>query len=647
VVFAEFNEGVKPIGDLPAPEIFDALFDKWADEALRDAGFQAEKPTQGNRIPIIVKRKVAQLCEMKICFPDSKPACFRIADSKKGEGGPYNRFTYSSGLKRIYPNYEYLVQIATFRDLVVEYGYDPKWMKFEYHESVPPVWVSVDIGIQIPNGPKIFVEVKETKSQWQSLILEVEAIGNRGVDLSAPDRGNDPLRKAKYIAAGRPDFFVGYCPEGFDPYDVKYEPEGQFQLRSAPIPNVRINPHSSIEIRRSSENAERKMTFINELLDFVQEGLREPLKTFQYLQSRGKCPNCASRCDDVIPYFLHPTPWNDGLDEFLKWAWQWCHEGWNEWPIVAVFVNSLVARFLASKRMSETSISQSFRMEFTGGRRKVYSLPIPPCLPRKDSQDPICIEKKFQGHDMCCDFLLLPFPALVAEVKVAVPKTAKRIFKAFRDDLTKCEQWMAQDAYPFIKSRFKIDRFDYSLAILIDLSGGEDVQKIWKTSVNEEDCLRRGVFARLISPTLPAASLKILDPPGRMAVDLQIITQSSSDHTLHSLDMEKEKAVDEHQKAKCNHSYMLQVAFNVAVQCEKTGKQQGVEIPLASWEEVHQFKKDVIFYIQDYNQQTPTPIKHASPWAWRLKSGGHPLTENGRKYGVEIRFSFIPKGNNL
>jgi hypothetical protein len=82
------RERVRANGDLPPPEVFDALFNKWAGEGLQVASFPAEKPQQGSRVPIIVKRKVAQVCEMKICFPDSKPACFRMADSKKVKGDP-------------------------------------------------------------------------------------------------------------------------------------------------------------------------------------------------------------------------------------------------------------------------------------------------------------------------------------------------------------------------------------------------------------------------------------------------------------------------------------------------------------------------------------------------------------------------------
>jgi hypothetical protein len=91
----------------------------------------------------------------------------------------------------------------------------------------------------------------------------------------------------------------------------------------------------------------------------------------------------------------------------------------------------------------------------------------------------------------------------------------------------------------------------------------------------------------------------------------------------------------------------LETALEAALRCEETGEQQGVEVPLPSWDDVYRFKEEVILHIQKYNGNASKPIQHASPWAWRIASGGHPLTENGRKYGVEMRVSFFPKGNKL
>jgi hypothetical protein len=406
-------------------------------------------------------------------------------------------------------------------------------MKFEYKEY-EPVSIFIDIGIKIPEGPKIFVEVKETKTQWEILISGVKAIGMKGADLKEPDRGNDPLRNAKYILASRPDFFIGYSPEGFDSYKVIYEPKGRFQLEPDPMPKTDIRPQSCADFQGDRMGGREKMAFVNELLGFLQQGMREPNKTFQYLESKKKCSNCPSRCNSIQPYFSSQNPWGDGLNPFLEWAQQWSPEVYSEWPILAVFLNSLIAQFLASKGMDETGIRQSFRMEFTGGGRKAHF--VPPCLLRKNPQDSVCIGKKIRGQDICCDFLLLlPFPALVGEVKVAVPNAGGRIFSNFRDDLIKCEEWLAQEASHFIQNRFGIASFDYSLAILIDLSGGKYIQNAWEASINEEDYFRRGIFARLISPILLTAPPQFLDGLERKTIQSAIIRQQSpSDHGLTS-----------------------------------------------------------------------------------------------------------------
>ncbi|MBI4390341.1 MAG: hypothetical protein HY575_00495 [candidate division NC10 bacterium] len=52
------------------------------------------------------------------------------------------------------------------------------------------------------------IEVKEQPAQLDRLLAELGSHGS-GVDLKAPDRGNDPLRKAKYLVRHRPEFFSG------------------------------------------------------------------------------------------------------------------------------------------------------------------------------------------------------------------------------------------------------------------------------------------------------------------------------------------------------------------------------------------------------------------------------------------------------
>jgi hypothetical protein len=272
--------------------------------------------------------------------------------------------------------------------------------------------------------------------------------------------------------------------------------------------------------------------------------------------------------------------------------WQWSPEVY-EWPILTAFVVPLVAQFLASKRMDDSSISRSFRMEFTGGGKKDRF--VPPCLWKKNALDSVCIGKKFRDHYMCCDFLLLPpFPAIVAEVKVAVPKTVNKIFSTYLDDLEKCREWLKPDAFSHIQNRFGIERFDHAIALLVDLTGGQEIQKIWKASIDKDYYFRQGIFARLISPVLGTFGTDPLGRLGGKKAEIPIATQPSpSNHGLPSAHLNAQKQAE---KLKNGPSLpkILEIALDAVLRCEETGMHQGVEIPLASWGEVHQFKKQVI-----------------------------------------------------
>jgi hypothetical protein len=238
---------VKPEASADA---FDALYAKWEERALRKAKFEAEKVMGQDLIPKVVKRKVALLWERGICCPDDvEPATFRLTDSKRG--GPYNFFSYYPSNKTIYLNREYLVQLAAFFDLIEVYGYLTQWITFEHKESTPIASVSIDIGIKLVDGRKIFVEVKERKDQREALISAVKVLGTKGVDLSVNDRSNDPLRQAEYILSGRPDFFAGYCPGGFDACLAANQVENRFTLEPTDFPHAQslrqspVNPNAN------------------------------------------------------------------------------------------------------------------------------------------------------------------------------------------------------------------------------------------------------------------------------------------------------------------------------------------------------------------------------------------------------------------
>lgn len=52
-----------------------------------------------------------------------------------------------------------------------------------------------------------YLEIKEKASEVPALVELIRAYGHDGVADDAPDRGNDPLRKAKYLVRYRPEYF--------------------------------------------------------------------------------------------------------------------------------------------------------------------------------------------------------------------------------------------------------------------------------------------------------------------------------------------------------------------------------------------------------------------------------------------------------
>ena len=81
----------------------------------------------------------------------------------------------------------------------------------------------------------VYCEVKERASQIQELIKGIKAY-QEVINFTMPEQGNDPLRKAKYIAKRRPDYFYGVAIGARFEYRVSY-PEGYvFQFTKDLIP---------------------------------------------------------------------------------------------------------------------------------------------------------------------------------------------------------------------------------------------------------------------------------------------------------------------------------------------------------------------------------------------------------------------------
>ncbi len=614
---------------VPSRPSFERLFEKWAMAALAERGWPSSAMPGHDRIPATVKSKVEELWKLGLIYPERSEAYFCIADRKNGNGSRYKWFSY--GKNEIVPNWEYFVQLAGFRDLVMEYGYPAEWMKFEYHESSGSVNVAVDIGIKIPGGGVIFVEVKESEAQWKNLITAVQAVGEEGVDLDEPDRGNDPLRKAKYIIGGHPDYFVGYSSGGFDAYRVIYHEGNKFALVGSTLPRAPEGP----------------VLMMHRLLSFLEDGFHNPAGTIERLRGSIGCsgPACSVNCHDLLSHFSRTASWSDTL--FFEWCRQWYASERYEEPLNAFFTLPLIGMYLSSTGLSHDEIVKAFHMEFKGGGRLADR--VPTCL-MKGSRA-VSIGKRLNNRYMCADFLFLPpLPTVVAEVKIVMPGTnPKTALGLFMEDLMKCEEWLKPDASPFVRQSFGIDRFEHALAILIDL-GCQGMDNLWRSGVDEAAYRERGIIVKRIvagsespqrRPKKIVPALRGASTPSRRRKSLPIVRNRPE-----SAPASSRPAITGASSTTASLP-SLETAIKAGVECQLSGSQVGVDVFLPTWQDAQNFVCELKDFIRVFNRRSAVPIKTAAPWVWRTTSTGRPMTKNGEKFGVELRFSFQKAGNGL
>ena len=135
-----------------------------------------------------------------------------------------NKFILSNDQERRYDaftlNREYFTQFAVFIGLIEEYGYKIKDCQFEYH--------MMDICVLQNEKPFIYIETKVSDHETKKLIDELREKYSKNLrkfqDL--PDRGNDPLRKAKYIFSDKPRFLRIVNSRNSFSYSIKYTKDG-------------------------------------------------------------------------------------------------------------------------------------------------------------------------------------------------------------------------------------------------------------------------------------------------------------------------------------------------------------------------------------------------------------------------------------
>jgi hypothetical protein len=209
---------------------FDQQVRLWASAACHEWGFP--EPSEqffeklNERLPSGLLATIGFGIDKGIVVPDG--CAFRIKGLTQTKG-PYNWFSRDNAKRKINPNWEYYIQVAEYVRL---------WQAFENSNHVLTFEDALmDIGVYKDNKLFVCCEIKEKSTQAKRLIAGIKAYEAR-IDLTTPDRGNDPLRKAKYIVHQRPLFFYIVA------IGVRYEfsvafPEGKaFELREDIIPFV-------------------------------------------------------------------------------------------------------------------------------------------------------------------------------------------------------------------------------------------------------------------------------------------------------------------------------------------------------------------------------------------------------------------------
>ena len=209
---------------------FDTYFRDWARAACQEWGY----PMPSDRYYAKVYERLPEGLRALLGFGlnsgliISKGRTFTLKGLPSTKG-PYNWFSHYKTLKEPAPNWEYFVHVAEFVRLHTIAAAKGLLVTFEDD--------TMDIALYQDARLIVYCEVKKRVSQIQELIKGIK-VYQSAVDLPAPDRGNDPLRKAKCIVKRKPEYFVGVAIGARFEYKMIYLGEGSFQLVRDVVPLV-------------------------------------------------------------------------------------------------------------------------------------------------------------------------------------------------------------------------------------------------------------------------------------------------------------------------------------------------------------------------------------------------------------------------
>lgn len=184
-------------GVVSDPDLFAVAFSRAADQAAMAFGYRrldaAEIATWMTRLPEATRSWIGRGFRERIVVQGAEDSTFTLTGAV-GKG-PYAWFSRDRRPGTPSPNWEYFFQVAEFvrTRLALDGSYD-----VGFEDGL------MDVSVRREGRLLWYTEVKTSRSQIQVLLAKLALLGDVGVPDAQPDRGNDALRKAKYLVRHRP-----------------------------------------------------------------------------------------------------------------------------------------------------------------------------------------------------------------------------------------------------------------------------------------------------------------------------------------------------------------------------------------------------------------------------------------------------------
>lgn len=208
-------------------QLFDEQLTTWITSACGEWGFDTPAdPVVGlvkQRLPSGIRSMIGLGIERGIVLPEGHT--FRLKGLPDGKG-PYRWLSRYNPERRPNPNWEYYVQVAEYVRLCLLTENRDFHLSFEDD--------LMDIGVYQDGQLIACCEVKETSPQAARLLSGIKR-WQSGVDWTIPDRGNDSLRKAKYLLKRKPRYFYVVAIGTRHEFSV-VPTDGGFELHADLIP---------------------------------------------------------------------------------------------------------------------------------------------------------------------------------------------------------------------------------------------------------------------------------------------------------------------------------------------------------------------------------------------------------------------------